>query len=238
MTDCYDYCDYLVDYYTEIEENLKKMKLKVEKKLGIKLPIDLKMDNTGGFFQILQANEQEIDISEYFKKFNKMTQDLPNNLEIFQKFCQNRDMIIERALNNISQKTIDELETEIINPLKKSFKNGLEKAKYDFNKCQSECERMAYLMLIKEINVNEIETQFVVSKMTVDFAFPDKKVIIEVDGEKYHQNGSKDCYRDIKLREFGWKVLRYPCSVITRAYNENPQYFLKDINNLIPIMLK
>ena len=210
------------------------MKLKVEKKLGIKLPIDSKMDNTDGFFQILQANEQEIDISEYLKTCNKLNQELPNNLEIFQKFCQNRDVIIERALNNISQKTIDKLETEIINPIRKSFKNGLEKAKNDFNKCQSECERMAYLMLIEEINVIEIETQYVVSKMTVDFAFPNKKVIIEVDGEKYHQNGSKDCYRDIKLREFGWKVFRYPCSVITRAYNENPQYFLKDILRHFP----
>ncbi len=49
MTDGYDYCDYLADYYTEIEEKFNKMKLKVEKKLGIKLPIDLKMDNTDGF---------------------------------------------------------------------------------------------------------------------------------------------------------------------------------------------
>lgn len=229
MSDGYDYCDYLVDYYAELEETFNKLKLKIEKKLGIKLPIDSKMDNTDGFFQILQANEQEIDISEYLKNYKKLNQELPNNLEIFQKFCQNRDMIIERALNNISQKTIDKLETEIINSIRKSFKNGLEKVINDFNKCQSECERMAYIMLIKEFNVDEIKTQYIISKMTVDFAFPNRKAIIEVDGEKFHQNGSKDCYRDIKLREFGWRVLRYPCSVITRAYNENPQYFLKDI---------
>ncbi len=61
MTDGYEYCDYLADYYAELEEKFNKLILKVEKKLGIKLPIDSKMDNPDGFFQILQDNEQEIN---------------------------------------------------------------------------------------------------------------------------------------------------------------------------------
>ena len=43
-----------------------------------------------------------------------------------------------------------------------------------------------------------------------DFAIPDKKIIIECDGEHWHLIGnSKDRKRDAVLRKLGWKVLRF-----------------------------
>ena len=43
-----------------------------------------------------------------------------------------------------------------------------------------------------------------------DFAIPDKKIIIECDGEVWHKLGnSRDRKRDAVLKKLGWKVIRF-----------------------------
>ena len=46
-----------------------------------------------------------------------------------------------------------------------------------------------------------------------DFALLDKKIIIEVDGKKWHsgkKKQKKDRFRDYMLKRAGWKTIRIP----------------------------
>lgn len=50
-----------------------------------------------------------------------------------------------------------------------------------------------------------------------DFALLDKKIIIEVDGKKWHsgkKKQKKDRFRDYMLKRDGWKTIRLPESEI------------------------
>lgn len=53
----------------------------------------------------------------------------------------------------------------------------------------------------------------------LDFAFPEKKLAIEIDGSKYHMNDrqrAKDAYKDSRLRAKCWKVERFQGWIIYR----------------------
>jgi len=48
------------------------------------------------------------------------------------------------------------------------------------------------------------------SGFILDFAFPERKLGIECDGEQWHSVGNRrDRFRDSMLRRGGWKVLRF-----------------------------
>ena len=57
------------------------------------------------------------------------------------------------------------------------------------------------------------ETQYKIGPFTVDFAFPERRVVIEADGAAYHA-AEKDGRRDQYLRRQGWRVLRFSGSQI------------------------
>ena len=68
-------------------------------------------------------------------------------------------------------------------------------------------------ILLKELNRINLKPkiQFKISKMTVDFAFPKNKIVIEIDG-LYHRTRKQtesDHNRDDCLQSKGWKVRRF-----------------------------
>jgi very-short-patch-repair endonuclease len=59
------------------------------------------------------------------------------------------------------------------------------------------------------------------SGFVLDFAFPDKRIGIECDGDLWHPLGNKrDRFRDWMLRRGGWKVLRFRESEIVNNISE------------------
>lgn len=50
--------------------------------------------------------------------------------------------------------------------------------------------------------------QFPIFNFFVDYANPRAKVVIECDGEAYHQDKAKDAARDKRLTDAGWSVYR------------------------------
>jgi len=47
----------------------------------------------------------------------------------------------------------------------------------------------------------------------IDFAIPEKKIAIEVDGTKWHSSKKakkRDRFKDYQLKRDGWKVIRIP----------------------------
>ena len=59
----------------------------------------------------------------------------------------------------------------------------------------------------------DFSTQYPIKySFILDFAFPDKKLAIEADGEPWHstpQAKRRDKYRDNILKKQGWKVIRF-----------------------------
>ena len=69
--------------------------------------------------------------------------------------------------------------------------------------------------IVKEyLNKNKIEYVFQYSTRTgfvVDFAIPDKKIAIEVDGSNWHTSKEamkRDRFKDYQLKREEWKVIR------------------------------
>ena len=76
---------------------------------------------------------------------------------------------------------------------------------------KTDIEKMMYNAL-KENGIEVVEQFPVRSKhgYILDFAIPELKIDIEVDGEHYHKLGnSRDRKRNWVLRNLGWKILRF-----------------------------
>ena len=74
----------------------------------------------------------------------------------------------------------------------------------------------------------------------LDFAFPENKLAIEIDGSLYHNNaiqGAKDEYKDSRLKKNGWKIERFPGWIIYRhkelaASKIALRYFMDKLTNI------
>lgn len=66
--------------------------------------------------------------------------------------------------------------------------------------------------------------QYPIGKYFVDFADPIKKIVIECDGKKYHQNKEKDKKRQKDIEKIGWEIIRIEgwktCKDLTELYNK------------------
>ena len=51
--------------------------------------------------------------------------------------------------------------------------------------------------------------QYKISEMHVDLAFPEKMLVVEIDGPQHAKTKDKDASRNYELEKRGWKVLRY-----------------------------
>jgi len=73
--------------------------------------------------------------------------------------------------------------------------------------------------ILNELEINFIH-QYPIGKYRVDFAIPDLKIVIEADGDYWHQNKEKDRVRQIKIEQMGWQVIRFNENQITKNPNE------------------
>ena len=62
--------------------------------------------------------------------------------------------------------------------------------------------------ILDELGVNYIEQYPTRLGFIIDFAIPDKKIAIEVDGKHWHKDKNRDKFRDWMLKRAGWKVIR------------------------------
>lgn len=68
---------------------------------------------------------------------------------------------------------------------------------------------------MKEIGLNP-KSQYKIDQMTVDFAFPEQKLVIEVEGPHHQQEECivKDFNRDCVLKRLGWKIKYYSAKLV------------------------
>lgn len=91
------------------------------------------------------------------------------------------------------------------------------------------------LKAMKKRNLNPI-SQYKILNFKVDFAFPDKKLVIECDGSKYHGDPgtlwSRQDYearRHFLIKKEGWKFLRFSGFEIQHRADEIANYILRSL---------
>ncbi|WP_110917312.1 endonuclease domain-containing protein, partial [Mycolicibacterium holsaticum] len=92
---------------------------------------------------------------------------------------------------------------------------------------RSEAERLL-VKLLKGAGVTGWQTNYPVSGYRVDVAFPNAKVVIEVDGWAFHSDAEtfvKDRRRQNVIALLGWQVLRFTWLDLT----EHPDRVLAEI---------
>lgn len=69
-------------------------------------------------------------------------------------------------------------------------------------------------------------------KFSLDFAWPDKKICIEIDGEqheRFQEQKDRDIEKDKLLKEEGWKELRKSWKDIFNS----PRSFIEEVKNIL-----
>ena len=73
--------------------------------------------------------------------------------------------------------------------------------------------------LLNKIGIQYVY-QYPILNYNVDFAIPGLKIVIECDGEYWHQDKMKDKIRDQKIEKEGWSVLHYSGTKINQCLDE------------------
>lgn len=116
---------------------------------------------------------------------------------------------------------------EHLNKIKESYKDWSPRSDpyryYDWSKIFTPIEENVW----HDIRVLGLPfyPQFPIKRYFVDFADPLKKIALEVDGKKYHQDKSKDKKREQEIKNIGWRVIRFPGKITFKEYQD---YFPED----------
>jgi len=96
----------------------------------------------------------------------------------------------------------------------------------------------AFIDLIRRYGLPEPVRQFATpwdpAEGRLDFAYPDRKVLIEVDGRRWHGRDAdfdKDRARDRKAQHAGWQILRFTWHEVTRL----PDHVAADLRSFLAL---
>lgn len=95
-------------------------------------------------------------------------------------------------------------------------------------------EKWFIKMLKNELGMvehNDYKTEMPFDKYSLDFAWPEKKICIEIDGEQHERFAdykARDMAKDELLMERGWRIFRIKWK---DCYN-NPQKYINEVKNL------
>jgi very-short-patch-repair endonuclease len=99
---------------------------------------------------------------------------------------------------------------------------------------RSELERR-FLALVREADLPEPSVSVVVAGFTVDFHWPSRGLVAEIDGYRFHRSRRSfedDRARDAKLQLAGWRVLR----VTERRLRDQPTVIAEEVRRLLALI--
>ena len=82
----------------------------------------------------------------------------------------------------------------------------------------------------------EYEEQYSIYLYSLDFAIPDKKIDIEIDGEQHYLDKriiESDVRRNKYLENLGWSIIRVRWSTYKRLSKEDREKYVKELTNKI-----
>lgn len=80
----------------------------------------------------------------------------------------------------------------------------------------------------------DYETEYSFGRFSLDFAWPNRKICIEVDGKQHDTDEAqkiRDKAKDLLLKDDGWKELRIPW---LKCY-KTPQFYIDEIKKLLGV---
>lgn len=84
-------------------------------------------------------------------------------------------------------------------------------------------ELLMLTMITRSSLIGAFKQQYQIGPYTADFAFPEIKAVVEVDGRDFHTEPAqieRDQRRDSYLTSLGWTVFRFPASEVVRSPNQ------------------
>lgn len=174
------------------------------------------------FILALAASNNKNDQQKSKSKENAAIPKQPNQQDVLQA---NKNDISKTPL--ISKNEINEQQQ--VKPLIKEKKVSIYDNLNDENICESPIEEQFWTIAQHEIP--GLIPQFEISSYRVDFALPEKKIAIELDGHDYHKTKEQrtfDAQRERDLQKLGWTVIRFTGTEIYR----NVHRCIKDIKQI------
>lgn len=137
------------------------------------------------------------------------------------KYCCNQCRLIGR------KKSLSKI-------MKKLHKQGKIK-RWNINGKPSYAEKF-FMGIFKDRNISYY-FNYKVDRYFIDFAFPNKKVALEIDGKQHEQEDRKkhDQIRDLFLIALGWKVYRIKWKSIKSDFGKT--YIENEINNFLALIV-
>jgi len=100
------------------------------------------------------------------------------------------------------------------------------------SECESPVERMFYQAAFDVLKKYDIIPQYPILRYRADFAIPEERIVIEIDGHNYHSSKKKvaaDNKRDRHMLSLGWIVIRFSGSEVYR----NPYDCANEVDAII-----
>jgi very-short-patch-repair endonuclease len=145
-------------------------------------------------------------------------------------------------LSNIgkNKRLSDETKKKISTSRKKFLDENPGSIPYLLNHSSKESypEKLFRLKLEKENIIGWIQ-EYPILRYSLDFAFIDKKINIEIDGGTHKINTvlKKDMERDLILKEMGWKIIRIDANTIKNNIDDVFNSIITDINIKTQLLL-
>ncbi|MFW6246745.1 MAG: DUF559 domain-containing protein [bacterium] len=159
----------------------------------------------------------------FFKKVKKVT-NLPEHLKASSKRMKNNNPMFKPEIRE--KATMNLIKTLEENP-EKRLNARLAKHRKT-NKMTWIEKRMS--VLLDKIGIDYI-FQYPILKYDVDFAIPSLRIVIECDGEYWHQDKEKDRIRQERIEKEGWFVLRFTGRTINQCLDEVENKILRVVGN-------
>ena len=100
--------------------------------------------------------------------------------------------------------------------------------------CESESEKLFIVAANKLGYIDIIIAQYCILGYRLDFAIPDKKIAIEIDGYDFHktkQQINHDYKRAQQLEKLGWRIFRFTGSQVFKNPDECVHHVIECIND-------
>jgi very-short-patch-repair endonuclease len=143
---------------------------------------------------------------EFHEKIRKVTNTSFLNACSSKRMTENNPMIdpvtVEKAKQSVAKYYLENPERRLNALMAKHRKSG--NMTYIEKRLQTILDKLGIAYIY----------QYPIFRYNVDFAIPDLKIVIECDGEYWHQDKEKDDIRQKRIEDEGWLVLRYSGSRI------------------------
>lgn len=179
-------------------------------------------------------NKQE----SYFAKYNLIKTKGENQYTKAKRLGLEKPVISDETKRRMSERmTGTKLSTEVKEKISKSMKIAHKEGRaHNIGECRhnnspSYPEKWFMRVIENELSNKQYKREFSFHKYSLDFAWPELKICIEIDGDqhqRFEEYKQRDLEKDKLLKQEGWTELRIPW----KECFKNPKYYIEKVKSL------